>query len=152
MMFLVREGTKCVRTLRPYQKVRLYRDPKRNSKTFFFECTLSVQSIGVLKVIFTLSLYQMSPHCDLLTQRTARAELCLKDTLIQSQHISIKADARWRYWNILNTGCLKMQWVAFLDSTFWCYRDIQMAQQWWRGRPFYLDFLKTKLCVCCSSR
>lgn len=40
---------------------------------------------------FYTSLYQMSAHCDLLTRRTARAELALKDTLIQSQHVSIRA-------------------------------------------------------------
>jgi len=40
---------------------------------------------------FYTSLYQMSTHCDLLTRRTARAELALEDTLIQSQHVSIMA-------------------------------------------------------------
>lgn len=62
------------------------------SKTFLthFKQRLSVVHWCAEGYFYT-SLYQMSAHCDLLTRRTARAELALKDTLIQSQHVSIRA-------------------------------------------------------------
>ncbi|KAG1971074.1 hypothetical protein F2P79_002326 [Pimephales promelas] len=73
----------------------------------------------------------MSAHCDLLTRRTARAELALEDTLIQSQHVSIMAKQtqdedtgthKYRLpQNIENneTGCLQ-PWVCCESTLVFC--------------------------------